>query len=677
MSFNLKNIFSSNVKVEVQNLDTKSSQLVDLNLTDNLSKIRKKLENDNDNIINNTLLFSKKREERFIEIPFKKEDEFLLNEIIDKSGNILYLKFCSKPNWKFLNNLRKLEFGCTMTFNGIKKAEKRASIMKNCELAEFDAGGCLNGEVEFNSEQDRFMKTNLFFNINISDVKKFVELGMSIGTSKNEKFKSETNTTCYYTIYKKVTLKFREYLEASPEFVEAVKEAVDFEDARNLQQVTEKFGQFIPTEIIMGGKAYLDGIIMSTKHNEEDHDKVSLNAKASVIKAELTNTYDNSIGISNNYKSKCKNLIGGEQPDSIENFDEKAWIKSLKDYRNWDCIEFQNPVSIFELLPADLRKRVIELVGKRIHHLKFEEFDYKLEEFGRPNIFELKNMPLNISKMIQNKDADCNVFATINDITGSKDDFFTWQVYCPPNSKPSLLIHCIQKKKFKKRRYKLKIGWMVIGYYTDYTDLNFILSDFNAQLKVLKKDFNTLSNPTVFERDLLNFEYNPLIGKFPPCLGIPVLSKLDSSNNSLVIGHHFFNAQEKDKIGACTFSYCVKKGHYVNLPEFTFYILIISNYHISNAFGNQTFEKKKFYTRFRFNLNITKNCLINLNTKYISLYSTEKTNLGPIFLYQKGGEIKLQYIDCKCKACCICKDGLILSEKNIEYAYFDPDIRNS
>jgi hypothetical protein len=79
---------------------------------------------------------------------------------------------------------------------------------------------------------------------------------------------------------------------------------------------------------------------------------------------------------------------------------------------------------------------------------------------------------------------------------------------------------------------------MVIGY---YTDLNFILLDFNAQLKVLKKDFNTLNNPTVFGKELLNFDYNSLIGNFPPCLGIPVLNKLDSSNNSLIIDHHFFN----------------------------------------------------------------------------------------------------------------------------------------
>jgi hypothetical protein len=74
----------------------------------------------------------------------------------------------------------------------------------------------------------------------------------------------------------------------------------------------------------------LDSII-STKHNEEDYSNVYLNTRTAVIKAELTNTHNSSIGRSNNYKFKCKNLI---EPDSLENFDKKAWIKSLKDYRN-------------------------------------------------------------------------------------------------------------------------------------------------------------------------------------------------------------------------------------------------------------------------------------------------------------------------------------------------------
>src|SRR5206468_576533 len=98
----------------------------------------------------------------------------------------------------------------------------------------------------------------------------------------------------------------------------------------------------------------------------------------------------------------------------LENFDEEAWIKSLKeDYRSWDCIEFREPVSIYQLLPDDLRKQILMLVGKKIHHSTIENFVHKLdqqEEFGKPKIFKL-NIPSDVLKIIQSKDADCNIFA--------------------------------------------------------------------------------------------------------------------------------------------------------------------------------------------------------------------------------------------------------------------------
>ena len=124
----------------------KSAHLVRLKLTDNLLSVRQELEKNELILINNTLLFSRKFLENnnnsnksygFAEIALEKEENFLLNEIIDE--NILYLKQCSKINWKFLNNLRQLDYGCTMTFDGIEKANKRPFEMKDCELTEINA----------------------------------------------------------------------------------------------------------------------------------------------------------------------------------------------------------------------------------------------------------------------------------------------------------------------------------------------------------------------------------------------------------------------------------------------------------------------------------------------------------------------------------------------------------
>ncbi|RIA86218.1 hypothetical protein C1645_829600 [Glomus cerebriforme] len=178
----------------------------------------------------------------------------------------------------------------------------------------------------------------------------------------------------------------------------------------------------------------------------------------------------------------------------------------------------------------------------------------------------------------------------------------------------------------------------------------------------------------MINRELLNFEYDSFTD-IPPCLRIPVLTKLDSSNNSLIIGHHFYNAQEENKIGVCTFSYCLKNNHYVNLPKFNFYTLIISNYHIHNACDTISFDysfMKKPYINFNNDIS-AKSCL---NPKFISLYFTQKTNRGPIFLKQKNRKIKTKSIDCKNRTCYVCKNNTLnILDNNIKCTFFDPYIR--
>src|SRR6266542_3441582 len=95
--------------------------LKNLNPDDYLSDIRKQL------IIDDTLLFS---EGEFDKIKYEDEEKFRLKEIIIVKGeqNLLYLK---QIYWKFFNNIHELDYGCTMSIDGIKKANKRAFIMKD------------------------------------------------------------------------------------------------------------------------------------------------------------------------------------------------------------------------------------------------------------------------------------------------------------------------------------------------------------------------------------------------------------------------------------------------------------------------------------------------------------------------------------------------------------------
>ncbi|RIA86849.1 hypothetical protein C1645_828628, partial [Glomus cerebriforme] len=247
-----------------------------------------------------------------------------------------------------------------------------------------------------------------------------------------------------------------------------------------------------------------------------------------------------------------------------------------------------------------LRDQILSLVEKQILHTNIEDCVYHLFGHASSKVFNL-NIPENILELLQNKDADCSIFATV--IDKKEKDIFNCQIIWPPNEDPRLLIHCVQKK-FKKRECKLKIKWMVIGYDLNF---NFNYSDFNVKLKVLKNVFNTSNYQASKSLDL---EYDPLV----LCFGIPVLNKLDPSNNSLVIGHHFFNDKENRKIGPYLFSYCLEKKHHVNLPDFTFHTLIISNYPYSDNYGILSFKRSNKISNL-LNFNLKPNPKFNRETK--------------------------------------------------------------
>jgi hypothetical protein len=181
-------------------------------------------------------------------------------------------------------------------------------------------------------------------------------------------------------------------------------------------------------------------------------------------------------------------------------------------------------------------------------------------------------------------------------------------------------------------------------------------------LEVLTKDFS--ASQSMDNKRLLGFEYYPIIEKVL-CFGIPILRDLNPSNSFLAIGHHYFYNQENDRsrVGLYTFSYNLKNSCHVSLPDFTFYTLIISNYHIHDAYNTIPFNHK-FMKKPYINLDddIAGSCLY---PKFISLYSTQKTNYGPIFLKQNCKQIRIKSINCKCKTCSNIKQ-LITSAKFLD-----------
>jgi hypothetical protein len=94
---------------------------------------------------------------------------------------------------------------------------------------------------------------------------------------------------------------------------------------------------------------------------------------------------------------------------------------------------------------------------KKILYTNTEDYTYQLSVPVIHQTFRL-NIPKNILEILQHKNTECSIFATVID---EKERYiFNCQVVWPLNEDPKLIIYCFQKK-FKKRECKLKSLGMI------------------------------------------------------------------------------------------------------------------------------------------------------------------------------------------------------------------------
>ncbi|CAB4405176.1 unnamed protein product [Rhizophagus irregularis] len=319
-----------NIDIIVQIDDPPSKHVsVSLNPGENLSKIREKLEQNSKIKMNDALSFANKivqinnnnnNEIYLAEVAKEDEEKKTLEKIIDKKNKILYLK--SEPDWKFLKNKLGLEYGFTSM---LEKANKKAfTIMEDCKMTEI-VDGCKLNAIEIDLEKDKIMKNDFLLAADTN------VLRTTFGNSKIKKSNCETNLTCTISEYSKVSLKFR--LQPDSEFIKEIKDAIESKDPRNFKKITEEYGQFIPTEIILGGRAYFKSSSISRNCSEENSSRFDINAGGQTSNIGIESTTENFSRNINNSKYECFKLIGGRQP-GINNFDEKDWAESLRDFRN-------------------------------------------------------------------------------------------------------------------------------------------------------------------------------------------------------------------------------------------------------------------------------------------------------------------------------------------------------
>jgi hypothetical protein len=613
--------------ITVQKDDDSPFVSVRLNLDNNLSDIRKKLKEEK--IEMNGILFAKNSQ--LTTIASKDEVNYSLKEIIEKKT--LYLV----NQIKIFEKNCKLGYGRTITLSEITVADEKAFEIKteDCKM-EFGTEGSRKGSIiETNSEEGMIIR-KLYFMGEI-DVYNFAKFELKTGRTNCTSSKSVISSDYRFSNYKKVSLgSILKSLQPTKNFIGEVKKAINSPNPRkSFQEITEKYGRFISDEVILGGKVYF-----KVEENSNESSKGQTNEYT------LGAGYNSENSNKNINYSKCDdfNIIGGKVSSFVD-FNENEWFDSLEDYCLWRYIGFEKPVSIFEPLPEELYRDIFLSIGKKILYFNNNINSENRSVEGTMGLISLREIPQHILEIIENKNAECSIFATVD--TGKKSNVYNCQILWEKDDKPKLMIHCL-----KKSKKKLEIGLMVIGYDINF---DFIHTDSDVKFEVMKFEFRknkiNSSSHMEYKEKFLKLDKGQI------CVGIPVLEEFNytlSTPESPVIGYHFFYDNE-DKIGIYTFSYCLKEKHYVNLPDFNFYTLIINHpdFQICD-FSNNDKNKKK--------------------TKYISIYSVKDScgPCGPITDYHTSFWNILKRNSCESNSC-ICRNQ-IKSNDNLKYPSFDPGI---
>ncbi|PKC01808.1 hypothetical protein RhiirA5_364679, partial [Rhizophagus irregularis] len=166
---------------------------------------------------------------------------------------------------KILKDELKLEYGRKIISDGnIKIAKKKAFILNVKDFEVCKEKGIGTERREFNSSEYNESITELTLNGDIN-AQGFAKFGLSYGKSKNGTSEVEKITICHYTYVDKISLKFKSdekkiWFEPTEEFKDEIENAIKIDMHRErlnkFKDITEKFGQFISNEVLIGGRAY-------------------------------------------------------------------------------------------------------------------------------------------------------------------------------------------------------------------------------------------------------------------------------------------------------------------------------------------------------------------------------------------------------------------------------------
>ncbi|CAG8464761.1 1077_t:CDS:1 [Dentiscutata heterogama] len=543
-------------------------------------------------------------------INISNENEYLLSDILDEK-NMIYLERDSRPNWRALVRKFSLENGRNYDDDKDRVAEKKLFVLEDCEFSILEPDEYNFHTKTISSIDDLSKNENLIFKNTQLGIPNTVNFDFSIDPQNIRPYNSEEISSRFkFKNIVKAILSFKiKDIRLTYEFIIAVKRALNSQDLNILKHAIEKFGQFIPTVIIFGGRLHYK-VTTCTGIYRQGRNESAIQLQDSLI-----------------FGGDKIKIILGEEDD---------WITSLQEFKLWDIIEFRNPVSIFEFLPNDLKDRIRELIGKTIIYSNIQDYDFKIHDYNdRSNIVDLK-MPKNIGSIFSNKDVDPQVFATVSNIEDD-DNIFTCMLYTPSHSSiPKVIINCTRYKSNQQKVHRVKIKWIVVGY-----DLSFnsIFNPEHIHLQSSTKRCHYNDN-TLHEVLNIRTEYSMVL------FGIPVVLEWNPSFKFSIIGHHF--NRHDDKVCINLYGYDLNEKKYFTrfLSNFKFNLLYTKHPN-PDIFSYFKVDKDLSLEKiFEADNNLFLNGTSNVhNTEFISLYKEGYNQSDPGFISRKNGHFFIKQPD--------------------------------
>ncbi|CAG8786898.1 3878_t:CDS:2, partial [Dentiscutata erythropus] len=596
-----------------------------LDKKERLSKVRKILKNHNEFQMTNSVVFTKKNGALIV---IDDEEQFELEEILEKDNEESYVIYLKKSLKHELKDMYKLGHGRIYGENKDDVNTEQAFIVEDCEFELFSSGKYQIREQEISSIAELTQNKSLLLKANIG-IQSMIKLDASVEKEKTHQNHCEMSSKIQFRNCAKARMIIKEHhLKSTTNFEDSVREAIKSKNPIMLKDILKKFGHFIPTVILFGGRFDYKDVTYKIGNSRKKKNGFSTAFDANGQGLGLQYQSDNNFNEENMIREQVSIIFG----------DEEDWISSLTDSKYWEPIEFQYPKCIFELLDKELKDDVFKILGKMVIYSNVMErsIDVDVNDPYKPMLVDLE-IPDNINEVLSNSDIDSQVFATIHNMEDN-NDVFAFRLYIPNRS------HSLITK---------MIGWIVIGYNPtlDPKFLNFNICVQSSSIKIVQSSNNKIVQSSSNKIEPINIiEDDKLVVH-----GIP--SVFDLNSDYLVIGHHFSRCNIEKKLYTCLYGYHLKDKIYSTLPDFEFNTLSLIEHQDEKIFqrrkiDKKTLEKNKFYKVLAKIVKDTKKAKESKFPEFYDLYSNyenrcEKEKCHPRFIGKKTtGNFVLEQPEC-------------------------------